>query len=62
MCDDYEDAVAGAVMEVIGDRLRALDELADRLQQVARPDGSWPSADAAEIIRQVLVKAGYRVE
>jgi hypothetical protein len=29
-----------------------------RLDDVARPDGIWPGADAAEIVRDVLIKAG----
>ena len=32
-----------------------------RLEEEARPDGSWPGADAAEIVREVLQQAGYPV-
>ena len=39
-----------------------LADLYRRLQDTAGPDGSWPGADAAEIVRQVLVKAGYDCE
>jgi len=38
-----------------------LVELYRRLTDVARPDGSWPGADAAETVRDVLQKAGYPV-
>jgi hypothetical protein len=39
----------------------ALADMVRRLEEVARPDGSWPGADAAEIVRDVLQKVGYLV-
>lgn len=40
---------------------RVLTEMVARLEDAAGPDGSWPGADAAEIVRCVLQKAGYLV-